>query len=98
MSDIVAKITVKVYLASGKEMTHIYEVPKSDKELGEFIKDMIDRTMTLVRNSTDYLHFENPNITYNPDNVEGVEISSIGVKQLESFLRKAQTSIGFIKQ
>ncbi len=98
MSDIVAKITIKVYLVSGREITHTYDVPTSEKELQEFFKDMVGRELALGRDSTNYLYFENPSIIYNTDNVEGVELSSVGVKELESFLRKAQASMGFLKQ
>lgn len=98
MNDIVAKIIIKVYLVSGKEMTHMYEVPTSAKKFAGLIKDMVDRTMALGRDSVDHLYFENPSITYNINNVEGVEMSSIGVKELESSLRKAQSRIGLIKQ
>ncbi|MFC2025084.1 hypothetical protein ACFLTG_01535 [Chloroflexota bacterium] len=97
MSGIVAKIIIKVYLVSGKEITHIYEVPKSDKEMEQFLKDIIDKEKALIRGEINYLYFENPNITYNSDNVEGIEISSLGVKQLELLLRKAQSKTGFIK-
>ena len=97
MSDIVAKIIIKVYLVSGKAIDHIYEVPKSDEEMEEFITDMVDRTNSLVRGRIRYLWFDNPSITYNADNVEGIEISSLGVTQLETLLRKAQSKTGFIK-
>ena len=66
-------------------------------DMEEFLKDIIDKEQALVRGETGYLYFENPNITYNSDNVEGIEISSLGVKQLESLLRKAQSKIGFNK-
>lgn len=50
-----------------------------------------------MRDIKEYLYFENLNITYNTDNVEGIEMSSIGVKELVSSLRKAQSGIGFTK-
>ena len=98
MSDVVAKIMIKVYLVSGKEITHIYEVPKSDAELKQFIKDMVERTLVLTRGDTGFLWFDNPNITYNPDNVLGIELTSIGVTELETILKKAQAKIGYVKK
>ena len=50
----------------------------------QFISDMVDRTEALKRGEARYLWFDNLNITYNPDNVEGIEIVSIGVKQVEA--------------
>lgn len=98
MSDMIAKIIVKVYLVSGREITHTYEPPTSEKELQEFILNMVRRTTALVRDRVGFLHFEHPYIFYNANNVEGIEISSIGIKELEVFLRKAQSGLGFIKQ
>lgn len=98
MNNIIAKIIIKVYLVSGREMIHTYKVPTSDKEFGEFVTDMVGRTGALMRDRIAFLYFENPRITYNVNNVEGIEISSIGVKELESLLRKAQAGVGFIKR
>jgi len=98
MSDIVAKIIMKVYLVSGREITHTYELPTSKKEVPEFIKGLVWRAMALVRGEIKFLHFENPHTFYNIDNVEGIGISSIGVEELETLLRKAQSGIGFTKQ
>ena len=98
MSEIIAKMLIKVYLVSGREITHTYELPTSEKEFKNLIKDKVGRTVALMRDRKKHLYFENQNITYNADNVEGIEISSIGVKELESLLEKAQSGIGFIKQ
>lgn len=98
IEDQVAKIIIKVYLVSGKEKTHTYEAPTSKKELKEFIVNMVGRTAALVRDRVGFLHFEEPNIFYNANNVEGIELSSIGIKELESLIRKAQTETGFIKE
>lgn len=98
MSDFVSKIIMKVYLVSGREITHTYELPTSKKELPEFIKGLVWRTTALVQGKAKFLHFEHPYIFYNVNNVEGIEISSIGVKELGTLLRKAQSGIGFTKQ
>lgn len=58
---------------------------------------MVGKTTALMRDIKEYLYFENLNITYNTDNVEGIEMSSIGVKELVASLRKAQSGIGFTK-
>lgn len=100
MNDVVAKILVKVYLVGGKEITHTYSPPKTESEMQQLIKDMVDKAFGLTRGEQGYLYFDNPNITYNPDNVLGIEFSTVGVKALEAIhetIRKAQTKIGYIK-
>ncbi|MFC2009972.1 hypothetical protein ACFLUL_00100 [Chloroflexota bacterium] len=63
MSDIVAKIMVKVYLVSGRAMTHTYEAPKNDKDIKALIENIADRSFGLVRGETVFIRFENPSIS-----------------------------------
>ena len=97
MNDIVANIIIKVLLANGKEINHTYDTPKSEKDLKKFLRDVVDRTLILRRGQSGYLWFDNPNVVYNPDQVSGIEITSIGVKQLEAIIRKAQAKTGYVK-
>lgn len=101
MNDDVGKTLVKVYLVGGKEITHTYSLPKLGEEWDKLVEDIIDRTEILSRSRSGLLWFDNPLVTYNPENVLGIELSTIGVKELEKLneiLRKAQTKkAGFIK-
>lgn len=100
MSEIVASITIKVYLVSGREIIHTYPAPSTKRKMEKFVRDMVDDTKALTRGKIRFLSFRNPQVVYNADNVEGIEMSSIGVNQLEALnkaLGKVQTKVGFIK-
>ena len=97
MNDIVANIIIKVLLANGKEINHTYDTPKSEKDLKKFLRDVVDRTLILRRGQSGYLWFDNPNVVYNPDQVSGIEITSLGVKEREAIIRKAQAKVGYVK-
>lgn len=98
MNDIVGKVIIKVLLANGKEINHTYDMPKSEKDFRQFLGDIVDRTLILRRGQTGYLWFDNPNVVYNPDQVSGIEITTIGVKELEAIIRKAQAKVGYVKR
>ncbi|HEY78129.1 MAG TPA: hypothetical protein G4O09_03345 [Dehalococcoidia bacterium] len=95
--DIVAKILIKVYTVSGLTITHEYEPPPKNK-LKEFIKEMVYRSNLLCREEKGLMYFDNPHITYNPDNVVGIEICSVGVSELKSAIEKAQRKAGLIRK
>ena len=96
-SDTIAKVVVKVYLVSGREITHTYDMPKSKKGKEEIINSIVNNGAILVGERKGYLNFENPIILYNRDNIEGIEVFGLGAEELGELLRKAQSKAGFIK-
>ena len=99
-NDIVGKIIVKVHLVNGEQLIHEYDSPSSDKEVRELARKLVFRTAALTKGElkvggSKILHFENPHIIYNPDNVAGIDISAIGVEELKKALEIAQRKAGF---
>jgi len=95
-NEIVEKIIIKVYLVNGKEIPHEYYPPTSEKAGRNFIREIVHRMGALSRGENKHLYFENPHITYNPDNVVGIELSAIGAEELRKALERAQRRIGLI--
>ena len=93
------KFILTVRLITGERVEHVYDIPSDFKEAMElvhFVGDMVAKAMTRGRNILLYL--ENPGISYNPDNVVGVEFKTIEAKELEKEMRKAQKmAMGFLK-
>lgn len=94
-SEIVAKIIVKVHLITGRVIAHEYNTPTSKKELEQLIARIVDMEMALTRGGIRFLQFENPHVTYNADNVVGIEFSTIGTGELKDALERAQRKVGF---
>lgn len=94
------KAEFTVLLATGEKRTHTLDVPSDHEKAMEFVEFWVDKiSLAMTRGAAAYLWFPNPNITYNPDNVVGVEFRSIGAKELEEIITKTQPErIGFIKK
>jgi len=97
MTDITAKIIVKVYLVNGMEKTHTYDMPNSDKEIRAFFREMSQRMRALCRGESAWLYFLNPAINYNPDKVLAIEISPIGSTEIKKAVEKAQRTAGYVR-
>lgn len=96
MEDQVAEVIIKVYLVNGRVMTHTYKWPRKESEMKELIRELIRKMAIVSRKRADvYMEFDNPLIFYNSNNVMCVEIDSVGVKELEEIIRKAQAKVGF---
>jgi len=96
-NDVVAKILVRVYLVNGSVNNHTYDPPENGQELEHLTTDIINRASLLDRGKTGHISFRNPFIIYTPDNVLCVEITSIGIKEFATYLKKIQTKLGYIK-
>jgi hypothetical protein len=97
-SEIIAKVIIKVHLVNGEVIAHVYSPPTSEKEMKQFVDEIVDREKALTRGKIRFLYFENPGIVYNPDNVAGIELSTVGAEELKSALERAGRKAGFISK
>jgi len=92
------KIIFTVLLVNGEKIIHTYNVPLDGEKAKELIKSMVGLISYVMTHRKDiYLLLQNPNITYNPDNISGIKIDIFEAKELEEAIEKAQRKAGFIK-
>lgn len=85
------KIILTVLLVGGERISHTYDVPPDLGKAKELVKHLVETISSVMAHRKEiYLRLENPDITYNPDNILGIKFDIFEAKELEEAVEKAR--------